>query len=317
MNRRDFVALGAVTALSGAGLFASASAQTASAQTAPATVERVRRKINGVELAVSMAGPADGTPMVVLHGGRGYGTHGGVFRTYLPLANRYRLIGFDMRGHGESGAVGPYTFDQLVDDLEAVRQTLGGGRKMVLLGGSFGGMIALSYAVKHQANLDRLILRGTAPSWRHEAGAVENLDARAAQAPMATKEMLTKLFTPTIASDEEFRLIMFALAPMYQEDPSQLDLNALLATTSRRKYRADVHNDLFADHSYDVEGKLAGIRTRTLVFCGANDWICPPDQSQLIADSMPNADLHIVPDSNHGVPDKVALGLVEDFLAKA
>jgi len=123
--------------------------------------------------------------MIVLHGGRGQGQHGGVFAANQPLAGRYRLIGFDRRGHGHSSLTPLYTF-KLSRTSKQVRQTLGGGRKMVLSGGSFGGLIALSYAVKYPQHLSHLILRGTAPSYRHEIEAVGNFQARAAhKAPVA------------------------------------------------------------------------------------------------------------------------------------
>lgn len=282
--------------------------------TVPWKAEQSVVTINGARLAMSMIGPADGIPLIVLHGGRGFGTHDGVFATYTPLAGRYRVIGFDMRGHGRSEDVAPFTFAQMVADIETIRQTLCGGRRIVLLGGSFGGMIALTYAVAHPDALLALILRGTAPSWHHEAGALASFRARAARAPMATEGMLEKLFTPTIESDEEFRLIMFALAPMYAEDPKTLDYDKILLHTTKTRYNARVHNDLFADHSYDVVGRLSSIHCPTLVFCGAEDWICPPDQSRLIADRIPGATLEIIVDSNHGVPGTVALQHVSRFL---
>ncbi|QBL95397.1 hypothetical protein KSAC_32180 (plasmid) [Komagataeibacter saccharivorans] len=278
--------------------------------------ETMRVRINGALLAMSSIGPHDGMPLIVLHGGRGFGTHDGVFKTYAPLAGPFRIIGFDMRGHGESEAVPPFTFAQMVRDIETIRQELCGGRRIVLLGGSFGGMIALSYAITHPDHLAALILRGTAPSWHHETEALGSFRARASRAPMATEGMLDRLFTPTIENDEEFRLIMFALAPLYAEDPKTVDLDRLLSHVSRVRYNARVHNDLFADHSYDVVDRLGSIPCPTLVFCGAQDWICPPDQSRLIASRIPHAMLEIVTDANHGVPDPVALQLVSGFLKR-
>ena len=304
-------------ALVGAAAFATAAATArAGAAAAIADVRNARIKINGADLAYSLAGAANDHAFVVLHGGRGYGTHPAVFDTYQPLSDRYRVIGFDMRGHGASEAVGPFTFAQLVDDLEQVRLTLGGGRRMVLLGGSFGGMIALSYVLRYPDGLSHLVLRGTAPSWRHELEAMGNFQERAARrAPMATKGMLEKVFTPTMASDEEFRLIMFALAPMYVEDGETVDLDRILQNSAHVRYNARVHNDLFADHSYDVVERLGAIRVPTMVMCGDADWICPPAQSRLIAAHVPNAKLVIVPNSNHGVPADVALREVTRFLA--
>lgn len=308
MNRRQILAA--------SGLLLGAAPSLAKA--APAlNVRNALVEINGAQLNYSLAGADQSHPMVVLHGGRGYGTHGGVFETYLPLADRYRLIGFDMRGHGGSSLTGPFTFDQIVDDLEQVRRTLGGDKPMVLLGGSFGGMIALSYALKYPQGLSHLVLRGTAPSWRHEEEALGNFEERAARkAPMATKAMLRKVFTPTIVSDEEFRLIMFAMAPMYVEDGETVDLDRILANSQRTLYRAKVHNDLFADHSYDVVERLPQIRAPTMVMCGDADWICPPAQSRLIASKITGSKLVVVPNSNHGVPGPIALREVTTFLTE-
>jgi len=275
----------------------------------------LKSSINGATINYSIAGEKNDHPMIVLHGGRGFGTYPGVFRTYLPLTDKYRLIGFDMRGHGYSSLTPPYTFDQIVDDIEAIRIKLGGNRKMVLLGGSFGGMIALSYAIKYPDGLTHLCLRGTAPSWQNELGAFDNFRKRAAEkAPMATEEMLHKVFSPTIIDDEEFRLIMYSMYPMYVADDKPIDHNAILEQARRGIFHAKVHNDLFADHSYDVIDTMHKINVPTLVMCGENDWICTPDQSRLIASKIAKSKLVVVPKSNHGVPDDIALQEVTTFL---
>ena len=220
-----------------------------------------------------------------------------------------------MRGHGFSSLTGPYTFDQLVDDLEEIRKTLGRNRKMVLLGGSFGGMIALSYAVRYPAGLSHLCLRGTAPNWKYEMDAFRSFRERAARkAPMATEEMLRKVFTPTIIDDNEFRLIMYSLAPIYVADDQRVNHNAILEQARVGIYHAQVHNDLQANHDYDVIDRLHTISVPTLVMCGEEDWICPPDQSRLIASKIPRSKLVIVPKSNHNVPDD--LREVSTFLSE-
>ncbi len=266
-------------------------------------------RINGADLACSIAGPEDAPPLIVLHGGRGFGTHGGVFAAFKPLADQYRVIGFDMRGHGKSSVTGPFTFDQMCDDIEQLRLTQGGGRKLVLHGGSFGGFIALAYAMRYPGNLSHLILRGTAPSYRQEEAAIANFEARrAAKAPMATREMLDKLFSPGIVDDEEFRLIMFALAPMYLPDGEAPDYNRILANSRRVAYRAKVHNDLYRPEvwrAFDVTERLKDIKVPTLVICGADDWICDPVHSRVMAERIPKSKLVVLPGVDHGVPAEI------------
>lgn len=320
MNRRQVLqGIGALAASAG---LARADAAPASAPVpAPAGVDGRRSiRINGATLNYSIAGEDNEHPLVVLHGGRGQGQHGGVFAANRPLADRYKVIGFDMRGHGHSSLTPPYTFDQIVEDIEQLRQTLGGGRKMVLSGGSFGGFIALSYAVKYPQHLSHLILRGTAPSYRHEQEALANFHARAEQkAPAATRAMLDKVFSPTIVDDEEFRLIMFALAPMYLPEGATPDYDRILESSRKGIYRAKVHNDLYLPEvwrRYDVVERLKDIPVPTLVICGESDWICDPAQSRLMASRLPRAKLVVVPNADHAVPPEVLLRETRTFLAE-
>lgn len=281
----------------------------------PADTPTRQIEINGATINYRSTGDEHAHTIITLHGGRGFGSHESVFETFRPLSDKLRVISYDMRGHGHSSLTPPYTFRQLVDDLEEIRIKLCGGQRIILEGGSFGGMIALSYAVRYPQGLSHLVLRGTAPSWHHEMGAKKNFEARAAiKAPMATPKMLDKIFTPTIIDDEEFRLIMFALFPMYVPDGTPVDCDRILESSRTGIYHAKVHNDLFANHEYDVVDRLAGIEIPTLVLCGDSDWICPPDQSKLIAQNIPHAKLVVVPNCNHGVSGAIAVPEIRSFL---
>ncbi|MBN6151877.1 alpha/beta hydrolase [Xanthomonas sp. AmX2] len=317
MNRRQV--LQGIGALAAAGLARAEAAPPAPAR-APAAARR-SIQINAATLNYSIAGEDNEHPLIVLHGGRGQGQHEGVFAANRALADRYRVIGFDMRGHGHSSLTPPYTFDQIVEDIEQLRQTLGGNRKMVLSGGSFGGFIALSYAVKYPQHLTHLILRGTAPSYRHEEEAIGNFQARAAsKAPAATRAMLDKVFTPTITDDEEFRLIMFALAPMYLPEGATADYDRILESSRKGIYHAKVHNDLYLPEvwrRYDVVDRLKDIPVPTLVICGESDWICDPAQSRLMASKIPRSRLVVVPGADHAVPPEVLLRETRAFLAES
>lgn len=314
MNRRQVLqGIGALAA--GAGLASAAPASSSAGVDGRRSIQ-----INGAALDYSIVGEDNEHPLIVLHGGRGQGRHEGVFAANRPLADRYRVIGFDMRGHGHSSLTPPYTFDQIVEDIEQLRRTLGGNRRMVLSGGSFGGFIALSYAVKYPQHLTHLILRGTAPSYRHEQEAIGNFQARAAsKAPAATRAMLDKVFTPTITDDEEFRLIMFALAPMYLPEGTAPDYDKILESSRKGIYHAKVHNDLYLPevwHRYDVVDRLKDIPVPTLVICGESDWICDPAQSRLMAAKLPRARLVVVPNADHAVPPEVLLRETRAFLAE-
>ena len=132
---------------------------------------------------------------------------------------------------------------------------------MILIGGSFGGMIALTYAVRHPHGLSRLILRGTAASHHHEAEAIENFKARLHKATSASIGMVHKMFSDQVVDDTELRLIWLALMPLYYE---KFDPDAALERTRTLQLHAETHNALFAGKNYDLRAELGTIEVPTL-----------------------------------------------------
>jgi len=114
---------------------------------------------HGHELRFEECGTAEGLPAVFLHGGPGSGCQPGHRRVFDPA--RYRAILYDQRGAGGSTPAGETrhnTPDDLVADLERLRQTLGIDR-WVLCGGSWGAALALLYAQHHPERTAALVLR--------------------------------------------------------------------------------------------------------------------------------------------------------------
>ena len=103
-----------------------------------------------------------GEPLFIVHGGPG-ASHDYFLPHLIPLARTNRLIFIDERGSGRSEKlddVKQYTVENMVEDVEAVRQQLHLG-KINLLGHSFGGVLAQAYALKYQQNLKHLVLAST------------------------------------------------------------------------------------------------------------------------------------------------------------
>jgi proline iminopeptidase len=271
-------------------------------------------RIAGADLHVVDIGTAKRGTIILVHGGRGIGDHASELEAYRPLADDYRLIAYDQRGCGESSETPPFTFERLADDLEELRATLV-GKPCVVLGGSFGGMIALTYALRHPGGASHLILRGTAPSHHHEAEAIKNIKARLHKATSASVEMVHKMFSDRVVDDTELMLIWAALQPLYFES---FDPDASLERTRRMRFHAITHNELFREKDYDLRPRLKEIAVPTLVVCGAADWICPPSQSRLIAEAVPKAELFMVENANHAVHVEArdaVLARVRRFLA--
>src|SRR4051794_16228141 len=204
-------------------------------------------RLHGAEFVYDVAGEQHEDTIVVLHGGRGIGDHRRDFQAFLPLADTYRVLAYDQRGCGLSSLTPPYTFDQFADDLEAFRLELCGGRKIKLIGGSFGGMVAPTYAVKHGAGLSHLVLRGTAPSYHMNDDVFAHLKQRLPRATSASEAMVRKLVSEGCKDDIELRLIWLACQPLYFED---FDPDAALAATHELNVHAETHRELYRHDRY-------------------------------------------------------------------
>jgi pimeloyl-ACP methyl ester carboxylesterase len=126
--------------------------------------------VNGVRLFFDVEGTKlvpDGPVMrekptlLMLHGGPG-SVHSIYRPAYAALADIAQIVYLDHRGNGRSGD-GPresWNLAQWGDDVRAFCDTLGIADPIVL-GASFGGMVALAYATRHPAHPLRLVLIST------------------------------------------------------------------------------------------------------------------------------------------------------------
>jgi proline iminopeptidase len=133
----------------------------------------------GLELHYRSAGT--GTPIVLLSGGPGFNVD-----YMLPVGDflpaEYRRIFLEQRGTGRSrpASLGPesMTLQTVVEDLEALRQHLKQDR-LALIGHSWGGMLAMAYAVAHSDRVDRLILVGSGgPTLEFARWFTDNIETR-------------------------------------------------------------------------------------------------------------------------------------------
>ena len=114
---------------------------------------------SGIQIRYRDVGPRDGRPIVLAHG------FGVSLEMWQPqewcLEQQYRLITWDARGHGGSSApddVEGYTMTAMAADLRGLIEGLDAAEGAVIGGMSFGGMIALQYAVDHARDTHALIL---------------------------------------------------------------------------------------------------------------------------------------------------------------
>ena len=253
-------------------------------------------QVDGATLHVESVG--DGVPCLAPHGGPGTDSSG-LARTLAPLAEPLglRLVTWDHRGHGRSEwvAADECTHDQLVDDVEAIREALGLGPVHVL-GVSWGGFLALMYAARYPGALRRLVVVGAAASHEFMPRAEANARARATPEQWAAYRAL---WDGSLADDAGFRHAFETIRPLYFHDPA-LAAAANLARAGTR-YRLAARN--FVIHheypAYDCRAELPRIACPTLVAVGRHDWICPVDQAEEIHRLVPGSELAIFEQSGH------------------
>lgn len=267
----------------------------------------MRAKVRDTEIYFDVEGAglvADGARMrekpvaFLVHGGPG-ADHTGFKPTFSGLSRRMQLVYFDHRGQGRSarGDKATYTLDNNVEDMEALRQHLGLD-KIVVIGASYGGMVALTYASRYPEQVSHLIAIVTVPDSRFLARAQEILAERGTEAQKAIAQRLWDGNFETEAQLREYFQVtrtLYSITADADSPPPKAWERAILSP--------DAINEAFGGflRTYDVRDQLGQITAPTLVIGARHDWICPPEFSEEIAQLIPNADLRIFEHSGHAV----------------
>jgi 3-oxoadipate enol-lactonase len=251
-----------------------------------------------VTLHVTDDGPAS-APVLVL--GPSLGTDLGLFDAQVrELAGDYRVIRYDLRGHGGSPVVaGPYTVADLALDVQNLLDGLEIDR-FAYAGVSLGGAIGLQLAVTVPERLTGLIVMASAarfpdpPSWKARADRV--------------RVEGTEFLVPS-------RIGAWVTAGFAESDPAETErLLAMLRSTPREGYAACCETI----EDFDVRDQLSAVTAPTLVIAGAEDPATDPDVVRGIADGIPGARFVVVPQASHLVsaeqPDAVTAE-IRQFLA--
>jgi proline iminopeptidase len=117
--------------------------------------------VGDVRLWYQVAGKvAPGTPpLLFLHGGPGYNSYSFAAQAGPGLEPQLQMIYLDQRGSGRSERPwrGDYSIAKMVEDIEALRKTLGVPR-LAIMGHSFGGTLALEYAAAYPEHVAKMVL---------------------------------------------------------------------------------------------------------------------------------------------------------------
>jgi len=241
----------------------------------------------GVRLHVVDTGNPSGRPIVFIHG---FSQSGLAWRPQLcsDLANDYRLVAMDLRGHGQSDKPrdaysdpGPWA-----DDVNAVLRELRLERP-VLCGWSYGALVILDY-IRHYGE--------DAISGICFADAITRLGSEAALSVL-TPELLSLVpgFFSTDVADS-VRSLETLLRLCFVRELSAEDLYLMLGYNLQ--VPPHVREALFT-RTFDNDDLMARIRTLVLVVHGAEDAIVKPSIVDQHTACMPHAELRVMPNTGH------------------
>ncbi len=253
--------------------------------------------IRGASLYVNVVG--HGYPLVLMHGGPGLD-----HTSLLPLqilGDRFTMVFYDHRCNGRSeGAEQPsMTWENLTADADALREALGFS-KWAVLGHSFGGNVALEYALRYPSSLSHLILMNTGGDQRWVRDNAPTLLAKRGYSPSVV-QAARRFFSGQITPREHLPIAMkFIQAYFYR--PFILEAaHDLLAPGLSPKMRAEPlifgYSQLL--NGWNVMDRLGEIKVPTLVMAGRHDFLFPPEHQAILADRLPNAKLVLFECASH------------------
>jgi proline iminopeptidase len=216
--------------------------------------------------------------------------------TPAPLTDYFKFIYVDLRGGGRStGDPGDLTFDVLASDLEAVRKH-DGAERVVVLGYSIVGVLALEYSRRCPDTVSHVITAGTPPSGDIpklvQAGAAFFEADGSEERKTILRENYAKLPPGTPPTQA-----VFAQTPMRFFDP-RFDAMPLFAEADfKPKLFERVLGPLTAN--WDVTVDMPSLRVPILLAHGRYDYVSPYTMWNGIVDALPAATQHVFERSGH------------------
>jgi len=228
--------------------------------------------------------------LVLLHGGPGF-DHSTYKPFFDPLTDVAQVVYYDHRGAGRSepGPIEKWNLDQWADDVQALCDVLGIERPVVF-GISFGGFVALNYALRHPDGPAGIVLAGTAAHIDFD----RSLDMFERLGGAKVRAVAARYFAdPTPENRVEYLEVVLPVYTKRPQDPDGLARVRPNAELSRHFFAGEVK-------TFDLRPQLAAIRCPILQLHGELDPIVTIDDALELADALPpESRLVRFPDAGH------------------
>ncbi|KAK1540838.1 hypothetical protein CPAR01_06827 [Colletotrichum paranaense] len=263
---------------------------------------------DGAKVQVKLLGDSDETKplIIVLHGAPGLSDHREPISSFGFLASDCRVLVYDARGSGKSELRPPYTDERWVADVDDLR-SWAGADKFVLAGGSYGGFVALQYALSHPDRLLALILRDTwACGLRGAFNFIKTILISDRITPDPDRQV--RLNSGNIRDNEDFAAAFAEIVEIYKPKDDSASVGSRDTTfegnDAHEHLHYETHNFAFSYNlpRLDVRSQLKDITAPTLVATGRHDVVVPVEYGEEISRGIPNSELAIFEKSGHSPP---------------
>ncbi len=272
--------------------------------------------INSTEIYYKIIGK--GSPTFILHGGPG-DSHETMYQL-KELSDQYKLIFYDQRAAGRSSGdadTASHSVEQFVEDLEQLRLKLAPG-KINIIGGSWGAMLAMQYAMKYSSNIKAMVLMSSMgvsseyfKTYRNNIEKNRTKEDSLALQQIAKTDEFKNRYPETM---EKFWRIYFR---SYFYNPDFADSIKLCLRDTTYKVvlgRYAKLGEFFRD--YDIHEDLKKITCPTLILYGDYD-PTPIEWVQPIHDNIAESQISIIKNAGHWLwveaPDQI-FPLIRKFL---
>ena len=247
-----------------------------------------RTRVNGVELEYEIHGTQKSPtqePLVLIHGAQ---SDRSIFAGLLPdFTGNFQVLTFDQRGSGQSDKPDmAYTMALLADDTAALMDAVGFSSTHVY-GVSMGGMIAQELVLRHASQVRSLVLGCTTP------GGPNAISLKGATIEQSHS-------TEALSAEERGRaLAETAFTKGYVEQHPEL-IPALIAAREKQPLDSTgFAHRMQAAYTHNTFDRLSQITCPTLVITGKDDALIAWQNSELLAEHIPGAELVVLEPAGH------------------
>ncbi len=247
--------------------------------------------VRGRPVAYHVLGSAPGAPLLFINGGPGFDhSFHHLSPVWEQLAASRRVVFFDQPGTGQSWPVGPedsVSLAEVIDSMEAIRKALDAPR-LILIGHSWGGYVAMTYALRYPANVEAMIL----------------VDSVAAK--IASTEFLFGTLFPDIAGqlrglsaeypDQVQKYIRLTTAMSFYSPEIR---DRIIAAMGRVEYNSRLEALSMEAEAHDLTAELSALAMPVLVTTGRFDAGISPRTAWTLHQAIPRSKLVVFERSGH------------------